>query len=198
VTVAVAQVGTALRERRRTLRRQCSASPAPRDGALGRRTTPVHAAAGARFVGRARELATLEALLRVPRVAPTPVVLLHGEAGIGKTSTAAEFASRAGRWGSPVLWGTCHEGGGAGPYGPWLEALGGAVEGLGPERLHALLGADASVLAELLPALGRALPQLPAAPALAPGETRLRLYEAVPSRRRSSSSSMSRVLPGAR
>ncbi|MDX6645930.1 MAG: hypothetical protein QOK40_1657 [Miltoncostaeaceae bacterium] len=179
MTVTVARVGPALRERRRALRRQRCAGPPPRDRAGGTRLESVHATASARFVGRARELATLEALLRVPRLGPTPLVLLHGEAGIGKTSTAAEFARRARRSGSLVLWGTCWEGGGAAPYGPWLEALSTAVDGHAPERMAALLGPDSAVLGELLPAVRRALPDLPSAPALAPGQTRLRLYEAV-------------------
>ncbi|MDX6645934.1 MAG: hypothetical protein QOK40_1661 [Miltoncostaeaceae bacterium] len=174
-----ARVGPGRRARRLESPREGFAGPAARDGTAASRSEPGRGTERARFVGRSRELATLEALLGVPRPGPTPLVLLHGEAGIGKTSAAAEFARRARRRGALVLWGTCYEGGVTAPYGPWREALGIAVEGLPHDRLWALLGPDAAVLGAILPAVREALPDLPAAPALASGEARLRLYEAV-------------------
>src|SRR5438309_1577434 len=110
--------------------REGSLYPALGEGPPASRSQPGRGTESARFVGRAKELATLEALLAMPRVGPTPLVLLHGEAGIGKTSTAAEFARRARGRGAVVLWGTCYEGGVAAPYGPWRDALGAAFEGL--------------------------------------------------------------------
>ncbi|MDX6645679.1 MAG: hypothetical protein QOK40_1406, partial [Miltoncostaeaceae bacterium] len=159
--------------------RDGAVGPASREEPPAGRSEPAEGLWSGRFVGRARELATLEALLAVPRVGPTPLVVLHGEAGIGKSRTAAEFARRARGRGAQVLWGACDEGGLAPPYGPWREALGSHAERLPPDELCALLGADAAVLGELVPAVRRALPELPAAAALAPGEGRLRLYEAV-------------------
>lgn len=49
--------------------------------------------------------------------------MLVGEAGIGKTRTAAEFPGQAHSAGALVLRGSCYEGEWAPPYGPFVEAL---------------------------------------------------------------------------
>ena len=136
-------------------------------------------AAGTDFVGRARELAVLEAALGAGHAGRPPVVVVHGDAGIGKTRTVAEFASGARRRGHVVLWGTCYQGGVTYPYGPWVQAIGEHVDGLDPRRRTALLGPDAPVLAQFVPAIARALPDVPAPPSLPPDQSRMRLYEAV-------------------
>ena len=65
----------------------------------------------ATFVGRSTELARIDAAWR--RVAagggPAQVVLLAGEAGIGKSRLAARFAAEAGASGATVLYGACEE-----------------------------------------------------------------------------------------
>ncbi len=104
-----------------------------------------------------------------------PVVVVHGEPGIGKTRTVAEFARLAESEDAAVLWGTCYQGGITYPYGPWAEALGAFLDGVPGDRVASVLGADAAALAQLLPPPGR----LKAAPALPPDQGRLRLYEAV-------------------
>lgn len=81
--------------------------------------------------------------------------------------------------GAQVLWGTGAESGTAHPYGPWVELLGRRLDGLDAEGLRDLLGADAAVLADLVPAVRDALSDLPAPAPLAADEARLRLYEAV-------------------
>lgn len=110
---------------------------------------------------------------------PSALVAVHGESGIGKTRMVAELAQRVRRRGGRVLWGSCYEGGGASPFGPWAEGLGG-LAGLPPAELRALLGADAAVVAELVPALRDVIDvgTEPAAP-LSADEGRIRLYEAV-------------------
>jgi DNA-binding NarL/FixJ family response regulator len=117
----------------------------------------------------------LRAALDTAGTAPAPVVVVHGEAGIGKTRTVAEFALTAEQHGAAVLWGTCYQGGVTYPYGPWAEALGGYLEGVAPDRVSAVLGVDAAALAQIVPAAAR----LAAPPALPPEQGRLRLYEAV-------------------
>jgi DNA-binding CsgD family transcriptional regulator len=84
-------------------------------------------------------------------------VVLHGEAGVGKTRTATQFADQARERGALVLWGTCWEDGGALPYSPWGEAVDRHVEDLDSDRLTELLGADAQTLAALTPRIGRSL-----------------------------------------
>jgi DNA-binding CsgD family transcriptional regulator len=51
-----------------------------------------------------------------------PIAVVHGDAGIGKTRTVAEFARWA-RADARVLWGTVYEGAVGQPYAPWVEAL---------------------------------------------------------------------------
>ena len=60
---------------------------------------------------------------------PAQVVLLAGEAGIGKSRLAARFAAEAGAAGATVLYGACEEQSLV-PYEPFSEAVGGEA----PER----------------------------------------------------------------
>jgi DNA-binding SARP family transcriptional activator len=80
----------------------------------------------AKFVGRGNELARIGAAWR--RVSSgggtAQVVLLAGEAGIGKSRLAARFAAEAGASGATVLYGSCEEQALV-PYEPFSEAVGG-------------------------------------------------------------------------
>ena len=49
--------------------------------------------------------------------------LIGGDAGIGKTRLAAEFAGHMGAEGIPVAWSACPHDGGAPPYWPWAQLL---------------------------------------------------------------------------
>ncbi|MFD7878769.1 ATP-binding protein [Streptomyces sp. NPDC059766] len=85
----------------------------------------------------------------------TPVRLLTGEAGVGKTRLVAEAARRAGASGSAVLWGGGHDAEGHTPYGAFAEALDGWLAGRdAAERARA--GTEHPELAAFLPSLGRA------------------------------------------
>jgi class 3 adenylate cyclase len=79
------------------------------------------------FVGRLAELATLERSVQAAHSGVGGLVMLAGEAGIGKTRLVEEVAARARRSGARVLWGGCDEGAGSGAYGPFREALDGYV-----------------------------------------------------------------------
>jgi hypothetical protein len=78
-----------------------------------------------RFVGRQSELDRIGAAWRrVSSGAGTAqVVLLAGEAGIGKSRLAARFAAEAGAAGATVLYGACEEQALV-PYEPFAEAVG--------------------------------------------------------------------------
>jgi hypothetical protein len=106
---------------------------------------------GFEFVGRVEELASLHGALDAAEAGRPPVVVVHGEQGVGKTRTAAEFAGQARDRGALVLWGSCYEHGGVLPYCPFGEALDGYVEGLEQRRIHERLGADVRILAALSP-----------------------------------------------
>ncbi|MFI0242302.1 ATP-binding protein [Streptomyces sp. NPDC016845] len=83
-----------------------------------------------------------------------PVVLLTGEAGVGKTRLAGEAARRAAEGGAAVLWGGGHDAEGHTPYGAFAEALDGWLAEWGvTERARA--GAEYPDLAAFLPSLGR-------------------------------------------
>src|SRR5262245_57761769 len=76
------------------------------------------------FVGRIDELARLDRALESAEGGTPVVVVVSGEAGVGKTRLLEEFAARAARHGARVLAGGCVEVSGAGlPYGPILEAV---------------------------------------------------------------------------
>ena len=85
----------------------------------------------AAFVGRERELARIDAAWRraVAGGVAAQVVLLAGEAGIGKSRIVARFAAEAGASGATVLYGACEEQSLV-PYAPFSEAVGGRA----PER----------------------------------------------------------------
>jgi AAA ATPase domain len=127
------------------------------------------------FVGRRSELRRLEAAwLAAGADGTAPVVVVYGESGIGKTRTVAEFARAARARGAEVLWGTCHAGGDAHPYGAWAEAVRGYAERSGGEALTAALGGEARWLAPLLGDVPLPGPERVSAP---PGVARVRLAE---------------------
>ena len=84
---------------------------------------------GAPLVGRATELDSLVAALTGLRRGHGGVVLLVGEAGIGKTRLASELAGLALASGVPTRWGRSPEGEAAPAYWPWRQVLGTAIAG---------------------------------------------------------------------
>jgi DNA-binding CsgD family transcriptional regulator len=124
-----------------------------------------------RFVGRAQELARLDEAL----AGATPrVLLLGGEAGVGKTRLLGEFTARAQAAGARVLAGSCvHVGEGALAYAPVSQALRQLVRELDPATLEHVIGPGRAELARLAPDLGPADATAPATGELA----RARLFE---------------------
>jgi tetratricopeptide (TPR) repeat protein len=107
------------------------------------------------FVGRVEELGVLEAA-RVRAASSEPaVVLLGGEAGVGKTRLVAELAARCSPDATRVLWGGCVPvADGALPYAPIVEVVRALLAELGVEPVRRLVGPSWPELARLLPALG--------------------------------------------
>jgi len=81
------------------------------------------------LVGRDRELASLRAHLDAALVGHGSLVLIGGEAGIGKTALAEATLAEAADRGALVLAGRCYDLSETPPYGPWAEALGRAPRG---------------------------------------------------------------------
>ncbi|EIV90804.1 AAA family ATPase [Frankia sp. QA3] len=98
------------------------------DGVLA----PVPTGAGA-FVGRREELALLARLTAKAAAERRQVVVVSGEAGIGKTYLCERAAAQAEQAGFRVEWGRCWPYGGAPPLWPWpavLAAVLAAVSGM--------------------------------------------------------------------
>ncbi|MDW5598346.1 AAA family ATPase, partial [Conexibacter stalactiti] len=111
-----------------------------------------------RFVGRAPELAALDA--------DSGAVLIAGDAGVGKSRLVAELAQRARAGGRLVLIGECVElAEGELPYGAIVAALRPLLRE--PAVRELLSAAERRELAPLWPELGRLEGDAPAAPATA-------------------------------
>lgn len=121
------------------------------------------------LVGRRAELDRIAAAV----LDPPAVVLVEGEAGIGKSRLLRELPAELG--GRPVLTGHCRARREPFPYGPVLEALA-AVGPLLPAA--AALNPVTGALRPLVPELGPFLPPAPAAPA-DPGVRRHQTFRAV-------------------
>jgi DNA-binding CsgD family transcriptional regulator len=81
------------------------------------------------------------------------VVLIAGEAGIGKTTLAQVFAARAGTRGARVLWGRSGGREGSPPYWPWAEALRAFAEEASSDTVRTLFAPGAPYLSFVLPEL---------------------------------------------
>jgi DNA-binding NarL/FixJ family response regulator len=125
------------------------------------------------LVGRADQIAALEAALGRAGSGEPAAVLIGGEAGVGKSRLVDEFAVRARRSGARVLAGGCLELGADGlPFAPFTSVLRELVRDLGAEGVAGLLPAGATrELARLLPEFGE-----PAGSGDA-GAARARLFE---------------------
>src|SRR5918995_771755 len=107
------------------------------------------------FIGRVEELDVLEAALGRATNSEPAVVLVGGEAGVGKTRLLAELTSRCATDGTRVLAGGCVPvGDGALPYAPIVEGLRALVGELGASAAGGLIGPSWPERARLLPALG--------------------------------------------
>jgi len=107
------------------------------------------------LVGRVEELQVLDAARVQAANGGSAVVLLGGEAGVGKTRLVAELAARCAAEGTRVLAGGCLPvGAGVLPYAPVVEALRPLPGDLGLDGVRTLAGPSWSELTHLLPTLG--------------------------------------------
>jgi DNA-binding SARP family transcriptional activator/tetratricopeptide (TPR) repeat protein len=109
---------------------------------------PGRAVAG--LVGRDEELAYLDTMASRAQDGPAEVVVVDGEAGIGKTALLRAWASRRATAGDIVLMATCGQLDQAMPLDALLTALAALLRRRGPDAAADLLGPDASTLAPLL------------------------------------------------
>ena len=111
---------------------------------------PLPASATTGLVGRDEELACLDAVAARARGGSVQVVVVDGEAGIGKTALLRAWSGRRAAAGDTVLMASCGQLDRAMPLDALLAALTALLRRLGPEVTADLLGADATVLAPLL------------------------------------------------
>lgn len=134
---------------------------------------------GDAFVGRERELAELMAKLRAAASGRGGIVMLLGEAGIGKTRLAQEFITVARGHGAVVLAGRALEGEGQAPYGPWVDAIERYALARDPDDLRREMGLDAPYIAQLVPAIRSRVTDIALPEGIAPSDERLRAYGAI-------------------
>ena len=134
-------------------------------------------ASGGGVVGRAAPLQRLGEVVTASANGHASVVLVSGEAGIGKTSlirAALEGPTVSSSPDSAIVgWGTCWPGDGAPGFWPWMQAFNGVVSAVGRDVAIAAAGHDAGFLSFLIRPLGS-----PAAAVGDPDQHRLLLLDA--------------------
>lgn len=163
--------------RRRGATAATSADNLGAGGAYAARLPQVRVNALPVLVGRVREWAWL----RHELVAGSPLVLLSGEPGIGKSRLLQEARGWAGQHRWRTLWGGCQRNSGQEPYAPLVEALERHLHALPAERRRASLE-GCEWLARLLPdvpELADSDQRLAAAAGLPSDQEQRRLFTAV-------------------
>ena len=127
------------------------------------------------FVGRAPQLERLSAKLADASNGRGSVLMIRGEAGIGKTRILEEFAHLAVEHGATVMHGACYDGEFQPPYSPFAGAIAEYARSAGV----AALGKGVAILARMVPSLRGAVGQAPEAEPLAKDEERFQLLDAV-------------------
>ena len=126
------------------------------------------------LVGRESEISLLEDALLATLRGDGGVVIVGGEAGMGKTRLVADLVTRARRRGCVVVSGVCSEAELSLPYLPFLEAIGNYLAREDVAALRERLGPAADDLAQLFPQMGRPHPRGGEAQ-----QAKLRLFESI-------------------
>jgi DNA-binding SARP family transcriptional activator len=128
------------------------------------------------LIGREDQWAALMAVWKSLSRGTEQVVLIEGEAGVGKSRLVEEFLRWATAEGATILRGQGYDPKSGIPYGPVVEALSGAIGAPG------LAGTDPQWLTEVtrvLPDLQRSFPLLPEPSPPTDATERWRLFEAI-------------------
>ena len=126
--------------------------------------TPPPTVEGLPFVSRERELARLKRALDQAQAGEGSLLLIGGEAGVGKTRLADECAIEWRKRGFVTLAGRGYEDGGASPYGPFVEIIEAAARELPEQALKARFGDASRTIAQIVPSLSRLDPEFTPVP----------------------------------
>jgi DNA-binding winged helix-turn-helix (wHTH) protein len=156
-------------------------APAPQLAADDVSLTP---AAGMRalsqlFVGRERELAEMHSALDSALAGREQLLIVAGEAGIGKTRLVERLADEASARGIAVLWGRSLEERGGPPYWPWVQVLRALISASDDEQLAEEMGAGAADVASIVPELAARLDVQPPEAFDHAEQSRFRLFESI-------------------
>ncbi|HEY1321154.1 MAG TPA: AAA family ATPase [Streptosporangiaceae bacterium] len=160
------------------LREQAGAVPGRAAGRVARAGAGAPAAGGPKLAGRDAELAALRQAWGQAAAGEPSLIMIVGEAGIGKTTLAEALTSEAVGDGATVLRSRCYETERSLFLQPIVEAITPAVAALPAGPLERLLGEHAPAAAALLPDVAA----LPGPPARGRGPVemeRRRAFEAV-------------------
>ena len=131
------------------------------------------------LVGRERQVDALAELMARLTQGAGGVVLISGEAGIGKTRMVTEARSQAAAAGASVYAGNCFETDRSLPYAPILDLIRRMSAICPPDEFAAKIGPAASEVVKLLPELGPLLPGAAPSPHLEPEQEKRRIFEAL-------------------
>ena len=129
--------------------------------------------------GRAAELNRLRAAWNDAAAGHPALLLVSGEAGIGKTRLAGQLTRIAATTGGTVLAARCYETERSLFLQPFADAIAAVVRAMPPARMQDLAGGHAPVLARLVPEVAELLGPLPAARQDTADIERRRGFEAV-------------------
>lgn len=142
--------------------------------------TPLAVTERAPLVGRDDELRLARVAWTSASGGTSAIVLMAGEAGVGKSRLVRELAREVHGPGALVLHGRCDEDL-AIPYRPFVECLSHLVAHLPDEVLAGVDPQGLAELARLVPAVARRRPDLPFPPPADPTVERYRMFQAVAS-----------------
>ncbi|MCA1682529.1 MAG: protein kinase [Actinobacteria bacterium] len=131
------------------------------------------------FLGREAEMRELRGAVDGAFAGHGRIVMIVGEAGIGKTRLAAETDTYAELRGATVLWGRCTQSAGAPSYWPWIQAIRSYVRTVGPDVLRSELGSGASDIAQIVSEVGPQLGEVAEPQSLDPEQARFRLFDSI-------------------
>jgi ABC-type oligopeptide transport system substrate-binding subunit/DNA-binding SARP family transcriptional activator len=141
--------------------------------------SPLDVMTRSRLIGRDDEMAFLNETWRRAEEGQGRVVLMSGEAGVGKSFLAEEFANRLRFQGVRVLWGNCYEYGRALPYQPVAEALRSVLAAMTAAELADFPPWSLEEAARLVPEVLEKRAGLEVTPSIPSEEQRARLFEGV-------------------